>query len=70
MVTFNFAGYLSTQQFDRTAVKLGDDYLARICASYFGCGFRLNVSRLYLTQEKVEGVFNIRLAIPQSVAFR
>ncbi len=48
MVTFIFTRYLFNQQFDRPAVKLGDDYLARVCAPHFSCSFRLNVSRIYL----------------------
>lgn len=52
IAAFIFTDYLSSQQYDRTAVKYGDDYPARDCAAHFSCSFRLNVSRVYLAWKR------------------
>jgi hypothetical protein len=56
MVNFSFTGSLSNQQLDRTTVEFIDNYSARDCASYYSCIYRPDISRVYLAQEKVEGL--------------
>ena len=45
MVAYGLTGHLSTQQFARTAGKFGDNYRARVCASYFNRVHRPDVGR-------------------------
>jgi hypothetical protein len=65
VVNFSFAGSLSVEQSDGTAVESVDDHSARGLASRHDHIYRLDVSRVRLAEKKVGREVRHRIAPPK-----